>query len=150
RLRPIIYGCIATPELRSAAVGAFERHKVEADRLADEAIADAERVARHLVETGRLAAERARHNEALAALADVETRWQRHIEAWQAAWQASGVSPKSPPDMSRWVGALNGILSRREALRAQKQRLRQLDEEATSIVPALRRVAEAAFVTGIS
>jgi uncharacterized protein YhaN len=147
RLRPIIFGAAATPELRSAAVGAFERHKGEADRLADAASADAERVAKHAVETQRLNAEQARHDAAVAALAQTEKRWRVQSDAWRAAWAAAGVSPKSPPEMSRWIAALNGLLSRREALRARQPRLAQLNEEAAFILPPLSRLANAACVT---
>ncbi|MFI5014443.1 MAG: AAA family ATPase [Hyphomicrobiales bacterium] len=149
KLRPILFGAKTPPETRSAAVAAFERHKAEADRLADDAVADAARVAEHAVQANRLAAERSRRDEAQAALTAIEMRRRSEEETWRALWSPCGLKPDPPAEMGAWLAALMGLLTRRDALRGQGDELRKLDAEACSIAPGMRASAAAAGIVDV-
>jgi hypothetical protein len=80
-------------------VSRFERFTAEADRLADEAILDAERVAIHSTETLRLEAERRIEAEATGRLTQCQQERQVAEAAWKETWKVADIVPLSPTEM---------------------------------------------------
>jgi uncharacterized protein YhaN len=143
-LRAALFGAELSAPARSSSVASFERHVAEADRLADEALADARRVAQHGVHVKNLQAERERQAKAQRALAESELREGKLAEDWRAAWAAAKLSPLPPAEMAAWSSALAALLDRRSRLEEQRQRLLGLAAQEGSIIEALRAAARAA------
>ena len=119
----------------------FERLIANADRLADEANADAERLAKHALETQRLDEQSrgyasAQADEALAAarLAEVEGKWGE-------LWKEVSAAPRGPAPMRVWLGRFTEALSARDRLLARKTALEAQAHELGGAEPVLRSLA---------
>lgn len=143
RLRATLFG--STEALAGVAlaegVASFERHSSEADRLADSAASDAERVAAHAVESRRLAEERGKKTEAKNRLTALEASRQEMLEAWTAAWAPAGIVPLPPAEMAAWLSAVEGLLDRREKLESLCEELATIETAVRSIEPMLGELA---------
>ena len=126
---------------RSAPIEALEAAIIEADRLADAAVRDAERVAEHALASSSLAAADAETEALERAAADLERRWAGFHQAWTDAWSAAGIAPTMPADMARWANQLATLLERREALEADHARLTSIDADLAQIRDPLTRLA---------
>jgi uncharacterized protein YhaN len=90
------------------------------DRVTDLLLADTERATRAEDARQRLAdwsADRDRH---AAKLATVQARLAEVDAAWRQSWGASGLAPRSPPEMIRWRERMDELLARVERLDAHK------------------------------
>ncbi|MBV9288931.1 MAG: AAA family ATPase, partial [Hyphomicrobiales bacterium] len=108
----------------------FERLVAEADRLADEGNADAERLAKHALETQRLDEQTRLYALAQAEEARAEAGIGEVSKAWSALWQAVCDEPRAPAAMRAWLdriaellGDRDRLLQRRAALEAQERTL---------------------------
>ena len=122
-------------------VGQFERHLVEADQLADNAVSDAERVAAHAAYARRLDDERRKAAAARDRIATLEAKRQGTWDAWKAAWSGVGIVPSHPADMVAWRIALEGLLSRRDKVEGQRDALIASEGTARTVEPAVRALA---------
>ncbi|SEB93226.1 Uncharacterized protein YhaN [Rhizobiales bacterium GAS191] len=143
KLRAALHGAALAPAARSSSVAGFERHLAEADRLADEALGDAKRVAEHALQQRNLGAARERQAKAQAALAEIEAQERELTGAWRAAFASSGVSPLTPAEMAPWSAAVAALLDRRTQLDERRQKLMGLEQEGQSLLPGLREMAQA-------
>ena len=123
-------------------VADFERHRSEADRLADDAAGDAERVAAHNADTVLLEDERRKTKSIKEQLLDAEARRDQMTEAWIAIWAPAGFPPLSPSEMTAWLVGANGLLARREKLNLLRDSLATIDTEIQGIEPALAALAK--------
>ena len=73
-----------------------------ADRLADEAIADASRVAGHALAVRNLAAKQAEHADQARELEAVKADCAKANAAWQALWANAGIKLLAPAEMLGW------------------------------------------------
>ncbi len=108
-------------------VARFERAILEADRLADAAARDAERVAGHAAATRELQRLRDVERAAGERLASVERDMNELRARWQAAWRAAGVEPLPPNDMATWLVAVDELLRRRNDIVERGGALRQIE-----------------------
>jgi uncharacterized protein YhaN len=122
-------------------VGQFERHLVEADQLADNAVSDAERVAAHAAHARRLDDERRKAAAARDRFATFEAKRQATWDAWTAAWSGVGIAPSHPADMAAWRITLEGLLSRRDKVEGQRDLLVASEGTARTVEPAVRALA---------
>jgi uncharacterized protein YhaN len=122
-------------------VGQFERHLVEADQLADNAVSDAERVAAHAAYVRRLNDERRKAGAARDRIATLEAKRQATWDAWTAAWSRVGIVPPHPANMVAWRIALEGLLSRRDKVEGQREVLVASEDTARAVEPAVRALA---------
>jgi uncharacterized protein YhaN len=122
-------------------ISRFERFTAESDRLADEAILDAERVAIHSTETLRLEAERRIEAEAAARLTQCQQERQVAEAAWKETWKVADIVPLSPTEMRHWLTSVEDLLRRRQALAARQEEAAALDVEVETIRPALDALA---------
>lgn len=108
-------GPLTTDQLANL-VTRFERRSSEADRIADQAVSEADRVAAFAVQSSRLKEERSKEVDATACIVSLEERQRDVLAAWAAAWQSAGIVPLHPTEMARWRIILEGLLERREKL----------------------------------
>ncbi|MHC5654447.1 ATP-binding protein [Stappia sp. ICDLI1TA098] len=113
----------------------------EADRLADRAIAEAERVTRHQANREALAGHRAE----LAALEAEGERVAGEREAawgeWQAAFAGLGMVPLAPERMLDWCRGVEALLQRRGEAVELADRLQALEQLAETLRPDLEALA---------
>ncbi len=116
---------------------------LRADQLADTALADADRVARHasdLLRQSRLLQEQAdarEGNEAdRAALAAARAEFAKIFEA-------CGIVAAEPADMLEWRRAVDNLAAERQALYALRDQLAAIDLAEGRVLPALRQLADA-------
>ncbi|MCA1297915.1 YhaN family protein [Stappia indica] len=115
----------------------------EADRLADAALADADRVARHAAAVTRLAVLDAQGAVREKGLADLEARRAEEEAAWRALYGPIGVLPEAPERMLDW-GREVEQLARAEAEAAQLQdQIDRLHRLAEGVRPELLGIARA-------
>lgn len=126
------------------AITDFERHSSEADGLADDAANDAERVAAHSAETGRLVEERRKHGTAQDQLLALEAKKQELTDAWTMVWAPARIVPLPPAEMSGWILAASGLLERCEKVQGLRDSLASIDAALHQIEPALIALADEA------
>ncbi len=131
---------LATDQLADL-VTRFERRSSEADRIADQAVSEADRVAAFAVQSSRLKEERAKEADATARIVSLEEGRREVLETWAAAWQRSGIAPLAPTEMAHWRIILEGLLERREKLIGQRERLAELETAIRVIEPEVRVIA---------
>lgn len=133
---PALFGAPLTDTILS-----FERHSMDADRLADSVAADAERVATYAAESRRLKQEQRKD---VAAKQRLETHRDEHrqlMEGWRTAWASANVIPLSPAEMAVWLTAVKALLERAEKRDTLKDELDRIDTAVRNIVPALEALA---------
>ena len=115
----------------------FERLAGEADRLADDAIEDAKRLAEHRLETARLdertrryAAAQAVEERAIAKVVETE-------QAWRDLWRGLPIRPHAPARMQDWRGRLDQLMTTRDRLAARRTELEAREAEISLLAPAL-------------
>ena len=117
-------------------IAAFERTKVEADRLADAAAGDAQRVASHADTSRRLARATVASLTLKATVESLEARRATLLTEWRARWEASGIDPLEPGLMAGWRLQLDGLMSRLALLDERKLGLKRIQEDVTTAWPA--------------
>ena len=130
-------------------VAEFERLIVDSDRLADDAIEDAARLAKHTLETQRLdeqtrqyALAQAAEGRAAGLLAETE-------QGWRKLWQQVCASPRLPARMQEWSHRVEQYLKTRDKLAARRIELEAKEAELRSIEPVLRGLGVAAGLSDI-
>jgi uncharacterized protein YhaN len=124
----------------------FERHSAEADRMADAATAEAQRIEAYGAERRRLGTQRKQIDSASRKLSELEGGKSRILEEWHKAWRPAGIDPLSPIEMTAWIGGLSSLLARLDKIRAQQAEVQELDMRADEIAPVLRSLARDAGV----
>jgi uncharacterized protein YhaN len=139
-LRAAIFGAPEAPPQASLAthVAEFERLKGEADRLTDDAIEDAARLAGHRLETHRLDEQTRHYALAQAAEARAAAKLAETDESWRELWKQVGVRPRSPARMQEWSGRIEQSMKTRDKLAARRAELEAKDAELARLEPALR------------
>lgn len=148
RLRGTLFGeagALAGAALAKAVAG-FEVAVAEADRLADDAVGEGDRVARHALETRTLTEARSAHTAARTALAGLEGRWTVLHAEWADLWAPAGIAPLTPVEMRAWSAEVGRLLADRDKLATERTRLAALDREIAAAEPALRALAGEAGV----
>jgi uncharacterized protein YhaN len=114
-----------------------------ADRLADDAVQHADRLANYDTALKIFDAAKLKQDNltGLLSLKDEEIEAQEH--KWQAIWQPLGLLADIPIRMSNWVGQVGDLLERRTKNLEELEQLRQLDAGITAIRPLLHQIANA-------
>ncbi|WP_152647661.1 YhaN family protein, partial [Rhodopseudomonas palustris] len=108
-LRTVLDG---DPRARALQFDEVVRSSQAIDRVTDLLLADTERATRHDDARLRLAAFREERDRVAAKLAILQTRIAEVEIAWRHAWAASGMTPRSAPEMLRWRERFDEILAR--------------------------------------
>jgi uncharacterized protein YhaN len=106
--------------LGSAAVAAYELALRDADHLADARATDAARVAAHVADLDRLAAEETEVSDAAAVLAALDAESAEGEAAWRAAWRPAGIEPGPPAEMAGWLAEAESLIEGEQRLAAQR------------------------------
>ncbi|MBT9292792.1 ATP-binding protein [Prosthecodimorpha staleyi] len=130
----------------AAMTAEFETAKAEADRLADTAVRDADRVARFTVETRSRSEAEARRVRAGERLAGLDRDWRDLHARWAAAWAPAGIAPLPPPAMEPWTAKLDGLIASLEEQTADRAELAEQDRQIAAALGPLRDLARAAGV----
>ena len=124
------------------AILTFERHSTEADRLADSAASDAERVAAHAAENRRLEEERRKKTDAKGRVDALEGERRVALEAWRTAWAPTGITPLPPAEMAVWLSNAKALLDRRVKRDALRDDINRIEDAVRTIMPALQALAD--------
>jgi len=130
----------------SAEIAAYERARLEADRLADARADDAARVAAHAADLDRLAAQEEILAAAMHDLAEIDAQIAEGEAAWREAWQGSGVAPASPVEMAAWLADVQNLIEAEQRLAEDRIRL---DDIRAAIEAAHAPVAELSARAGL-
>lgn len=125
------------------AIAALTVSVVDADRLADAALSDADRVARHADYRLRQARLKREREDASQRLRQHETVLVDAEASFAALFDPCGVAVLDPSTMLEWRRGVEGLLRERKALR---DLLDERDENALAearVLPALQDIAEA-------
>jgi uncharacterized protein YhaN len=120
----------------------FERHTAEADRLADAAATDAERVAAYAAENRRLKEEQRKEVDTKSRLETLEEERRQLLEGWHAAWVPAALTPLPPAEMAVWLTGVKALLERAEKRDALKDEIDRIDGALRAIAPALEALAD--------
>jgi uncharacterized protein YhaN len=139
-LRAAIFGGPeATPQASIVAhVTEFERLNGEADRLADEVIEDAARLAEHGLETQRLDEQTRGYALAQAAEARAAGLLAGTEYGWRELWKHVCAAPRSPARMQEWSGRIEQLMKTRDKFAARRTELEAKEAELGRIEPVLR------------
>jgi uncharacterized protein YhaN len=129
------------PAALPAAVTEFERLKSEADRMSDDANADAGRLAEHGIETLRLDEATRRYALAQAAEALASQRMARTEREWRELWAGVCAQPRRPADMREWANGVSQLLAERAKLRARQTQLDAEQRGLSGVEPILAALA---------
>ncbi|HEY5206727.1 MAG TPA: AAA family ATPase [Roseiarcus sp.] len=141
--RPLRAAIVGTPEVPPQAslvthVAEFERVIREADRLMDDAIEDAARLAEHRLETQRLDEQTRRYALAQAAEARAAASLAETEQRWQELWRHVRIRPLSPARMQEWSGRIEQFMKTRDKLASRRIELEAQEAELARLEPALR------------
>jgi uncharacterized protein YhaN len=130
--------------IAEAAVGVieFEESVGTADRLADDAVQNADRLASQAAALKSLNDETLKQNNLSQLLAGKEREIAAHESEWQNIWQPYGLSPATPIRMLGWLQQIGDLLERRLKHREELQQLTQLQEAVAAIRPLLIRLGK--------
>ncbi|SKA36289.1 YhaN family protein [Consotaella salsifontis] len=132
----------------STAITRYEHTVATADRLADEAVSDAARIARHADIVRRLA-ERVRDSERLKDQLDAtEKRRGELVAEWDRLWVPAAVTPLPPAEMSVWLKAVASLRREREEALAAKAEAEDGRHAAERLRPQLSALAGSLDVAG--
>ncbi len=138
-LRAAIFGAHALPQASLVTdVAEFERLNEEADRLTDDAVEDAARLAKHGLETQRLDEQTRRYALAQAAEARAAASLGEAEQTWRELWRPVCISPRPPVRMQEWSGRIEQLMKTRDKLAARNIELEAKEAELARIEPVLR------------
>ncbi len=138
-LRAAIFGAHEAPPQASLGIHVteFERLNIDADLLADDAIEDAARLAKHALETQRLDEQRRQYAAAQAAEARAAGLLAETEQRWGELWKHVCARPGSPARMQEWSGRVEHCLKTRDKLVARRTELEAKEAELRRIEPVL-------------
>ena len=139
QLRPIILGEDTNTEAtaRPVIVDLYEVRVTEADRLADSATRDADRVAQYNTELTLLAQKQAHRSQVEDHRSEAALSFGQASEEWLELWAPITSSPTTPGEMTSWIDALRLLLEQREALVADEATLAALEPQISELHAAL-------------
>ena len=150
-LRAAVFGAPETPPaaLLVAQAADFERLVGEADRLADDAIEDANRLVEHKLETARLDDQARRHALEQAAEDRAAAKLTETEQSWRDLWKGLSIRPHPPARMQDWHSRLDQLMTTRDRLAARRAELEAKEADIARLEPALRGLGVEAGLTAI-
>lgn len=124
----------------------FEQHSSEADRLADSAVSNADRVATYTAEIKRLNEERAKQATAEERQTTLHANRNTELESWKELWMPTRVDPLPPVEMAGWLSQVQTLLARVEKNDTLNVDLKHVDTAVLAIIPALESLADEAGI----
>lgn len=145
---PLHAALIGAPEAPAsvalgAALGRFEAAQQAADRLADQAVRDADRVAQLAVRREALAQARRGLDQVIADQERLAEDRAAAEAGWAALWQGVGVTPDTPARMEGWHDTAASLLTATADADRLSAECAELDADAAALLPELRALAAA-------
>lgn len=139
QLKPVILGGDTSlpTDSRPAIVELYDARIVEADRLADGATRDADRVAQYNAEQKTLEDNEQRFLKIQEKQRQTALEFQKASTEWLAIWVLVTASPATPGEMTTWMGAVRLLLDQREPLVADEAELASLEPRVAASRAAL-------------
>ncbi|WP_047464961.1 YhaN family protein [Rhizobium rhizogenes] len=125
------------------AIASFATSLADADRLADVALSDADRVSRHADNRLRQARLLQEREAAAKRLQQREETSTKALAAFAALFDASGVSALDPAAMLEWRRGIEALFRERRALRDLLDERSEAALAETRVSPGLKDIAEA-------
>jgi chromosome segregation protein len=110
------------------------------DAAADILLADADRSARYESARERRGRQLLENKAAQAAREEIARRREEALQAWAQLWAPSGVSPKPPRNMARWLERVEDMLKRRADTDQRAHENEALRQKLESCAGGLRRL----------
>jgi uncharacterized protein YhaN len=119
----------------------FEKSIDTSDRLADDAVRNAGRLAARDQEMNRLREEEQQH----LRISDLVEAKRAEIAAqeiqWKNLWATHGLVPTAPRKMEGWLSQVGDLLERRSEIRENQRALAELRDGIARVEPALKELA---------
>jgi uncharacterized protein YhaN len=120
----------------------FERSTVDADRLSDEALGEASRVAEFAAVERQLFDARRNVKELQKAILDLESHRSGERAAYVTLWGDAGISSPLPPqEMAAWLESVSKLLDRRAEIDDTRAELAAVHNVIETVGPVLWQVA---------
>lgn len=120
----------------------FERSTADADRLSDEALIDASRVAEFASAERQLTEALRTRGEIQQKIRDLDVRRNDERSAYSKLWADAGLlAPLPPAEMTAWLESVNKLLDRREELQDARDKLSAVQDAVQTAVPSLLQLA---------
>ena len=142
-LRPLILSNDAPIALasRPAIVDLFETRVSEADRLADAATRDADRVAQYNTEQRALSDKLNERSKLREQQAETASQLKQSGDEWLALWAFVTPSPGTPGEMASWIESVKLLTEQRESLIADEMSVAALSPQITELHKALEELS---------
>lgn len=125
---------------------ALEKTIDSSDRLSDDAVRNADRLAHRASALKRLEEEEARLRQASDKVEAAEAAIAAYKEEWRKLWELFGIVPGPARKMEPWRAQVRDLLERREQLRENQRGLGEITAAYLAIEPALKDLARAAGI----
>jgi uncharacterized protein YhaN len=122
---------------RPAVIELYEARIIEADRLADTATRDADRVAQYNTEHKTLKDKQQKRSKVQEQQAQTALDLQQASTEWLAIWMPVTASPATPSEMTSWIAAVKLLLDQRDPLVADEAELAALEPQIGELRTAL-------------
>ena len=138
-LRPLILSNDAPIALasRPVIVDLFETRVSEADRLADAATRDADRVAQYNTEQRALSDKLNERSKLREQQTETASQLKQSGNEWLALWASVTPSPGTPGEMASWIESVKLLTEQRESLIADETSVAALSPQITDLHKAL-------------
>lgn len=118
-----------------------------ADRLSDDAVLNADRLAKHAAARKALKDAQAKQENLTGFLSDKCQAIAQQEQEWQKLWQPFGFKAATPIRMSVWVGQIGDLLERRGNNLDALQQISDLKIAVNAVRPQLNRIAQSVGIS---
>lgn len=142
-------GRLLTPDEVIDRLTQYEEEIIESDRLADQAIADANRISQIAALRDKLAELELQRPEIDARLADLADEQARTVADYNRLFASAGITPTGPEAMIGWLGSIEDLMAMRRDVEALAGQIANLGRLAEQIRGALLNLARHIGITGV-
>ena len=137
------HGRMLTPDQVTERLTLFEEEIAEADRIADQAIADAQRLSQIANLRDEIAALEGERPKIQARLDELAEEQARTVESYNQLFASAGVTPVGPDAMVTWLAAVEDLLATRKDVAALAAQIAALERLGDRIRSSLLKLARA-------
>jgi uncharacterized protein YhaN len=138
--------CLTTAETAAHVIG-LEEGIGTADRLSDDAVLNADRLAKHAAALKNLKDAQAKQENLTGLLSDKGQAVAQQEKEWQTLWQPLGFQAATPIRMSVWVGQVGDLLERRENNLDELQQISDLKIAVNAVRSPLNQIAQSVGIS---
>ncbi|MDR3471910.1 MAG: AAA family ATPase [Devosia sp.] len=143
------HGRLLTPEEVLNRLTQYEEEIVEADRLADEAIADAHRISQIAAYRDKLVELEGQRPQIEARLEELDAEQDRTVGDYNQLFAGAGITPAGPDAMVGWLNSIEELLATRRDVDALAGQIASLERLGIQIRGALLNLADSIGITAV-